>query len=169
MALDKIAFLPFGLMVDRWRWDVFSRARRRRRNTTTPGRPTCCAIRVWSRRARARTNAFDPGAKYHVPGNVPYTRYFLAHIYQFQFHRAACEIRPAGTGRCTAARSTGTRKWAERFNAMMEMGMSRPWPEAMQAFTGEPENDATAVAQYFAPLDAWLTEQNRGQDCGWEA
>jgi peptidyl-dipeptidase A len=167
MAMDKIAFLPFGLMVDRWRWDVQSGA-------TTPAQYND----AWSANmlryqglvppGPRPDNAFDPGAKYHVPGNVPYTRYFLAHIYQFQFHRAACEI--AGWDgplhRCSVY---GNEEVGRRFNAMMEMGMSRPWPEAMQAFTGSPENDATAVAQYFAPLDTWLTEQNRGQDCGWEA
>ncbi len=167
MALDKIAFLPFGLMVDRWRWDVFS-------GETTPAEYND----AWSANmlryqglvppGPRPENAFDPGAKYHVPGNTPYTRYFLAHIYQFQFHRAACEI--AGWNgplhRCSVY---GNEEVGRRFNAMMEMGMSRPWPEAMAAFTGAPENDASAVAEYFAPLDAWLTEQNRGQDCGWEA
>ena len=167
MALDKIAFLPFGLMVDRWRWDVFS-------GETTPAEYN----EAWSENmlryqglvppGPRPENAFDPGAKYHVPGNTPYTRYFLAHIYQFQFHRAACEI--AGWDgplhRCSVY---GNEEVGRRFNAMMEMGMSQPWPQAMEAFTGSPENDATAVAQYFAPLDAWLTEQNRGQDCGWEA
>ena len=111
-------------------------------------------------------NAFDPGAKYHVPGNVPYTRYFLAHIYQFQFHRAACEM--AGwTGPLHRCSVYGNEEVGRRFNAMMEMGQSRPWPEALEAFTGERRTDAEAVAEYFAPLDAWLTEQNRGQDCGW--
>ena len=167
MALDKIAFLPFGLMVDRWRWDVFS-------GETTPAEYND----AWSENmlryqglvppGPRPENAFDPGAKYHVPGNTPYTRYFLAHIYQFQFHRAACEI--AGWDgplhRCSVY---GNEEVGRRFNAMMQMGMSQPWPQAMEAFTGSPENAATPAAQYFAPLDAWLTEQNRGQNCGWEA
>ncbi|WP_298743309.1 M2 family metallopeptidase [uncultured Brevundimonas sp.] len=166
MALDKIAFLPFGLMVDRWRWDVFS-------GETTPAEYND----AWTanmRRYQGLTppgprpgNAFDPGAKYHIPGNTPYTRYFLAHIYQFQFHRAACE-QAGWTGPLHRCSIYGNREVGERFNAMMEMGQSRPWPEAMQAFTGQRENDASAIAAYFAPLDAWLTEQNRGQACGWE-
>ena len=167
MALDKIAFLPFGLMVDRWRWDVFS-------GETTPEEYND----AWSADmlryqglvppGPRPENAFDPGAKYHVPGNTPYTRYFLAHIYQFQFHRAACEI--AGwTGPLHRCSVYGNEEVGRRFNAMMEMGMSRPWPQAMQAFTGSPENDASAVAEYFAPLNTWLTEQNRGQSCGWDA
>ncbi|MBL0967488.1 MAG: M2 family metallopeptidase [Brevundimonas sp.] len=167
MALDKIAFLPFGLMVDRWRWGVFS-------GETTPAEYND----AWSA-AMLRyqglvppgprpANAFDPGAKYHIPGNTPYTRYFLAHIYQFQFHRAACRM--AGwNGPLHRCSIYGNEEVGQRFNAMMEMGQSRPWPEAMRAFTGESGNDASAVADYFAPLNTWLTEQNRGKDCGWEA
>lgn len=167
MALDKIAFLPFGLMVDRWRWDVFS-------GEVTPAEYND----AWSANmlryqglvppGPRPANAFDPGAKYHVPGNTPYTRYFLAHIYQFQFHRAACRM--AGwEGPLHRCSIYGNEEVGRRFNAMMEMGQSRPWPEAMAAFTGERGNDASAVADYFAPLNVWLTEQNRGRDCGWEA
>ncbi len=167
MALDKIAFLPFGLMVDRWRWDVFD-------GETSPAEYN----EAWTANmlryqglvppGPRPENAFDPGAKYHIPGNTPYTRYFLAPIYQFQFHRAACE-QAGWTGPLHRCSIYGNEDVGERFNAMMEMGQSRPWPEAMQAFTGQRENDASAIAAYFAPLDAWLTEQNRGEDCGWEA
>lgn len=167
MALDKIAFLPFGLMVDRWRWGVFS-------GETSPAEYND----AWSADmlryqglvppGPRPANAFDPGAKYHIPGNTPYTRYFLAHIYQFQFHRAACRM--AGwNGPLHRCSIYGNEEVGQRFNAMMEMGQSRPWPEAMRAFTGEAGNDASAVADYFAPLNRWLTEQNRGKDCGWEA
>ena len=167
MALDKIAFLPFGLMVDRWRWDVFSGA-------TTPDQYNA----AWTADmlkyqglvppGPRPAGAFDPGAKYHVPGNTPYTRYFLAHIYQFQFQRAAC--RQAGwTGPLHRCSVYGNKEVGARFNAMLQMGQSRPWPEAMQAFTGETTNDASAVADYFAPLNAWLTVQNRGHRCGWSA
>jgi len=167
MALDKIAFLPFGLMVDRWRWDVLS-------GETTPAEYNAAWTADMLRYqglvppGGARpADAFDPGAKYHVPANVPYTRYFLAHIYQFQFHRAACQM--AGwTGPLHRCSVYGNEEVGRRFNAMMEMGQSRPWPEALEAFTGERRTDASAVAEYFAPLNAWLTEQNRGQDCGWD-
>ncbi|MCS6627440.1 M2 family metallopeptidase [Roseibacterium beibuensis] len=167
MALDKIAFLPFGLMVDRWRWDVFD-------GETSPAEYndawTANMLRYQGLvpPGPRPENAFDPGAKYHIPGNTPYTRYFLAHIYQFQFHQAACE-QAGWTGPLHRCSIYGDKEVGERFNAMMEMGQSRPWPEAMQAFTGQRENDASAIAAYFAPLDAWLTEQNRGEDCGWEA
>lgn len=165
MALDKIAFLPFGLMVDRWRWDVFS-------GETSPDEYND----AWSANmlkyqglvppGDRPDNAFDPGAKYHIPGNTPYTRYFLAHIYQFQFHRAACE-QIGWTGPLHRCSIYGNEAVGERFNAMMEMGQSRPWPEAMYAFTGQRTGDASAIADYFAPLNTWLTEQNEGKDCGW--
>ena len=164
-ALEKIAFLPFGLMVDQWRWKVFAgevgpegyndlwwQLREQYQGVSAPReRPA---------------DAFDPGAKYHVPGNTPYTRYFLAHILQFQFHRALCEM--AGNEgpihRCTIYDSAAA---GERLNAMLEMGRSRPWPEALEALTGSPEMDATAILDYFAPLQAWLDEQNAGRQCGW--
>ena len=167
MALDKIAFLPFGLMVDRWRWDVFS-------GKTTPDQYNA----AWSADmlkyqglvppGPRPADAFDPGAKYHVPGNTPYTRYFLAHIYQFQFQRAACK-QAGWSGPLHRCSVYGNTEVGARFNAMLEMGQSRPWPEAMQAFTGETGNDASAIADYFAPLNTWLTEQNRGKPCGWSS
>ncbi|RZJ04739.1 MAG: peptidase M2 family protein [Brevundimonas sp.] len=167
MALDKIAFLPFGLMVDRWRWGVFN-------GETSPAEYND----AWSANmlkyqglvppGPRPANAFDPGAKYHIPGNTPYTRYFLAHIYQFQFQRAACQ-QAGWTGPLHRCSIYGNKEVGERFERMLEMGQSRPWPEAMHAFTGETGNDASAVTDYFAPLNAWLTVQNRGKDCGWEA
>jgi peptidyl-dipeptidase A len=165
MALDRIAFLPFGLLVDKWRWQVFSGA----------VSPENYNKAWWDLRAMYQgivppgarpTDAFDPGAKYHVANFTSYTRYFLAHIYQFQFYRAAC--RQAGwdgpLNRCTVF---GNKQVGERYNAMMAMGSSRPWPEALEVFTGEKDIDASAIAEYFAPLNTWLTEQNKGQQCGW--
>ncbi len=165
MALDKIAFLPFGLMVDRWRWQVFS-------GETTPETYNQA---WWALRTKYQgltppgprpADAFDSGAKYHVPANVPYTRYFLAHIYQFQFHRAACnQIGWKGPlHRCSVY---GEKEMGKKFNAMLEMGASEPWPKAMAAFTGESRGDASAVADYFKPLNDWLTVQNKGEACGW--
>ncbi|NND57809.1 MAG: M2 family metallopeptidase [Xanthomonadales bacterium] len=164
-ALGKIAFLPFGLMVDQWRWKVFA-------GEVGPEgyNDLWWQLREQYQGVRAPrerpADAFDPGAKYHVPGNTPYTRYFLAHILQFQFHRALCEI--AGNEgpihRCSIYNSEAA---GERLNAMLEMGRSRPWPEALEALTGSPEMDATAILDYFAPLQAWLDEQNTGRQCGW--
>ncbi len=115
----------------------------------------------------ARTEAdFDPGAKYHVPANTPYTRYFLAHILQYQFHRALCAVagQEGPLHRCSIYANAAA---GERLRGMLEMGASRPWPDALEAITGERQMDATAILDYFAPLAAWLEEQNRGRTCGW--
>jgi peptidyl-dipeptidase A len=165
-ALDKVAFLPFGLLVDQWRWRVFS--------GQIP--PDAYNRGWWELRQRYQGVAppverteqhFDPGAKYHVPANVPYTRYFLAHILQFQFHRALCEVagHDGPLHRCSIY---GNREAGARLQAMMEMGLSRPWPDALDALTGQREMDATAILDYFAPLHAWLDEQNAGRTCGWQ-
>jgi peptidyl-dipeptidase A len=166
MALDKVAFLPFGLLVDQWRWKVFS-------GEVTPGRYNSA---WWELRRKyqgvdapvARTEAdFDPGAKYHVAANVPYMRYFLAHILQFQFHRAAC--RQAGfTGPLHQCSIYANKEVGKKLDTMLAMGKSRPWPEALYAMTGERQIDATAILDYFAPLKKWLDEQNKGRTLGWQ-
>jgi peptidyl-dipeptidase A len=166
-ALDKVAFLPFGKMIDQWRWDVFS-------GKTPPARynEAWWALRLQYQGVAPpsgpRTEAaFDPGAKYHIPANVPYARYFLARILQFQFHRALCKI--AGhAGPLHECSIYGNKLVGERLRAMLAMGASKPWPEALAALTGgERQMDATALLDYFAPLRAWLREQNKGQQCGW--
>jgi peptidyl-dipeptidase A len=165
-ALDKIAFLPFGLLIDQWRWRVFS-------GDITPEHYNQS---WWDLRRRyqgvdapvARSEQdFDPGAKYHVPANYPYTRYFLARILQFQFHRALCQA--AGqTGPLHRCSIYGSSAAGERLQRTLAMGASRPWPDALEALTGGRQMDATAIVDYFAPLKTWLDEQNRGQTVGWE-
>ncbi len=164
-ALEKIAFLPFGLLMDRWRWDVFS-------GKTRPERYNAA---WWELRRKyqgvappvQRSEAdFDPGAKYHIAANVPYTRYFLARILQFQFHRALCRI--AGwKGPLHACSIHGNKEAGRQLEAMMAMGQSRPWPDALEALTGERRMDASALVEYFAPLQAWLDKENKGRRCGW--
>jgi peptidyl-dipeptidase A len=157
-ALEKVAFLPFGLLVDKWRWEVFG----------GEVKPENYNKAWWELRKKyqgiappvERTEAdFDPGAKYHVPGNVPYARYFLARILQFQFQRALC--REAGySGPLHRCSIYGNKAAGEKLNKMLAMGQSKPWPEALETMTGEKQMDATALADYFAPLKAWLDEQN---------
>jgi peptidyl-dipeptidase A len=164
-ALDKVAFLPFGLLIDQWRWKVFS-------GEVTPDRynQAWWDLRVKYQGVAApvtRTEAdFDPGAKYHVPANVPYTRYFLADILQFQFHRAL--TRAAGcTGPLHRCSIYGNKDAGARLKKMLEMGLSRPWPDALEALTGQREMDATAMLEYFAPLKTWLDEQTKNTTPGW--
>ncbi|HXC71008.1 MAG TPA: M2 family metallopeptidase [Pyrinomonadaceae bacterium] len=157
-ALDKVAFLPFGYLVDQWRWKVFS-------GEIKPGDYN----KAWwdlrekyqgvSAPAPRTEEDFDPGAKYHVPANTPYARYFLAAILQFQFHRALC--REAGfTGPLYQCSIYGNKKAGEKLKAMLAMGASEPWPAALKAMTGEDKMDATAIIDYFAPLKTWLDQQN---------
>lgn len=164
-ALEKVAFLPFGLLVDQWRWDVFS----------GKVKPADYNKSWWAMRTKyqgvaapvARTEQdFDAGAKYHVPANVPYTRYFLARILQFQFHKALCEA--AGIqGPLNECSIYGNKAAGQRLQAMLELGASKPWPDALAAMTGTRQMDATPMLEYFAPLRRWLQEQNKGQKCGW--
>jgi peptidyl-dipeptidase A len=164
-ALDRVAFLPFGLLIDQWRWKVFS----------GEIKPADYNKSWWDLRLKyqgvvppvARSESdFDPGAKYHVAGNVPYTRYFLAYIYEFQFYRAMC--RESGfkgpLNRCTFF---GSKEAGAKLAKMLEMGQSKPWPDAMEALTGQREADAGAILEYFAPLKKWLDEQNKGMKVGW--
>lgn len=164
-ALDKVAFLPFGLLIDRWRWGVFD-------GSIPPEDYT----KAWVEMKRdyqgvvppvERTaDNFDPGAKYHIPANVPYTRYFLSFILQFQFFEAACDA--AGwKGPLHRCSFYGNRKVGKKLDAMLAMGASKPWPDALEAFTGTREISGKSLNRYFAPLAEWLAEQNKGKTCGW--
>ena len=165
-ALEKVAFLPFGLLIDRWRWEVFSG-----RITPDQYNRAWWALRLKYQGIvppQERSEAdFDPGAKYHVAANVPYTRYFLADIFlQFQFHRALS--RTAGcNGPLNRCSIYDNKEAGRRLNAMLEMGESKPWPDALYTITGQREMDATAILDYFTPLKKWLDEQNAGQPVGW--
>jgi peptidyl-dipeptidase A len=165
MALDKIAFLPFGKLIDEWRWAVFD------------GRvkPADYNRAWWDLRRKyqgmappvERTEAdFDPGAKYHIPGNTSYTRYFLSFILQFQFHKALCEA--AGyQGPLNECSIAGNKAAGEKYAAMLKLGASEPWPDTLEKLTGTRQMDASAIIDYFKPLEAWLEEQNKGEQCGW--
>jgi peptidyl-dipeptidase A len=165
VALDKIAFLPFGKMIDEWRWRVFA----------GEIKPADYNASWWKIReqyqgivppiARGEEN-FDPGAKYHIPANVPYTRYFLAFILQFQFHKSLCEA--AGfKGPLHECSIYGNKEAGKRFQAMLAHGASQPWQDTLAELTGKREMDASAIIEYFDPLMGWLKEQNKGQSCGW--
>jgi peptidyl-dipeptidase A len=164
-ALDKIAFLPFGLLIDQWRWKVFS----------GEVKPDAYNRSWWDLRLKYQGVAppsvrdeqfFDPGAKYHVPANTPYMRYFLADILQFQFHRALSKTAGCTTPlhRCSIY---GSKEAGARLSAMLSLGLSRPWPDALEALTGSRQIDATAILDYFEPLKRWLDEQTKGQPVGW--
>jgi len=164
-ALDKVAFLPFGLMIDKWRWEVFS------------GQVKAADYnKAWWDLKREyqgvaspvdRTEAdFDPGAKYHIASNVPYARYFLAAVLEYQFHRALC--RTAGyTGPLNRCSIFGNKAAGAKLNQMLEMGASKPWPDELEVLTGQRDMDASAILDYYAPLKQWLDQQNQGHPVGW--
>ncbi len=164
-ALEGVAFLPFGYLMDRWRWDVFAGKTKQgdynkawwelRRSIQGVDAPV----------ARSEED-FDPGAKYHIPGNTPYLRYFLARILQYQFHQGLC--RAGGfKGPLHECSIYGSKAAGEKLQALLALGASRPWPEALEAITGSRTMDATPLLEYYAPLQRWLKEQNAGQQCGW--
>ncbi|MDB5661944.1 MAG: Peptidyl-dipeptidase [Sphingomonas bacterium] len=164
-AMDKVAFLPFGLMMDKWRWGVFG-------GSIKPAdyNDAWSALRLQYQGiappVERGPDAFDPGAKYHIPANTPYARYFLARILQFQFFKAACE-QAGWTGPLHRCSFYGNKEVGAKLNAMLSMGASKPWPEALAAFTGSREMDGSAMIAYFEPLMVWLKEQNKGKTCGW--
>ncbi|HVZ20760.1 MAG TPA: M2 family metallopeptidase, partial [Vicinamibacterales bacterium] len=165
LALEKVAFLPFGLLIDKWRWGVFDgsiapdhyndawwQLRRKYQGISRPVGSTAAD--------------FDPGAKNHVPTNVPYMRYFLADILQFQFYRALCEA--AGhKGPLYQCSIYGNKAAGAKYWKMLSEGASQPWQATLKKLTGKDEMDASAIIDYFAPLYAWLKEQNKGKACGW--
>lgn len=164
-AMDKVAFLPFGLLVDKWRWGVFD-------GSITPAEYNT----AWTELRREYqgitppverpADAFDPGAKYHIPGNTPYMRYFLARILQFQFYKAACD-QAGWDGPLHRCSFYGNKEVGAKLAEMLEMGASEPWPDALEVFTGTREMSAKPMLEYFAPLKAWLDEQNKGKPTGW--
>ena len=164
-ALEKIAFLPFGLLIDQWRWKVFSgeippdkynqtwwELRRKYEGIAPP--------------VERSESDFDPGAKYHVAANVPYMRYFLAEMLEFQFYRALC-LQSGYRGPLNRCTFYGSHAAGEKLNQMLEMGASQPWPDALEKLTGSRQIDAGALLEYFAPLKSWLDEENRGEKPGW--
>ncbi|MFC3580111.1 M2 family metallopeptidase [Sphingomonas hylomeconis] len=164
-AMDKVAFLPFGLLIDKWRWGVFA-----------GDIPATAYEKGWDDLrlkyqgivppvARDETK-FDPGAKYHVPASTPYTRYFLARLLQFQFYQAACK-QVGWKGPLHRCSFYGNKEVGAKLNAMLEMGQSKPWPDALEKFTGSREMSGKAMVAYFAPLKKWLDAQNKGKPTGW--
>lgn len=164
-ALEKVAFLPFGLVMDQWRWQVFA-------GKTGPEdyNPLWWQLREQYQGVAAPNqrpaDAFDPGAKYHIPGNTPYARYFLAHVLQFQFFQSLCET-AGNEGAIHRCSFYGSEEAGNKLNQLLEMGRSQPWPVALQALTGSDQLDAGPMLDYFAPLQTWLDEQNQGRSCGW--
>ena len=165
LALDRVVFMPFGIVVDKWRWGAFS--------GEIPSDEFNAAW--WDLRRRyqgvaapvPRSEAdFDPGAKYHVPANMPYIRYFLARIVQFQLHKAMCEA-TGHEGPLHTCSVYGSRAAGDVLSKLMKPGISQPWQDTYEAAIGTRELDASVIIDYFAPLMSWLEQENRDRSCGW--
>jgi peptidyl-dipeptidase A len=164
-AMEKIAFLPFGLLVDKWRWGVFDGSI-----------PSSSYNKAWNDLRLqyqgiappvVRTEEhFDPGAKFHIPSNTPYMRYFLAQLLQFQFYKAACD-QSGWTGPLHRCSFYGNKEVGQNLNKMLALGASKPWPETLEEFTGTREMSGSAMIEYFRPLMVWLQDQNKTRQCGW--
>jgi peptidyl-dipeptidase A len=157
-ALDKVAFLPFALALDKWRWQVFS----------GEIKPADYNKAWWALRAKyqgvvppvERSEAdFDAGAKNHIPTNVPYARYFLARVYQFQFYKAMCDA-SGYQGPLNRCSFYGSKAAGDKLGKMLADGQSQPWQQTLKEMTGTDHLDAQPMLDYFAPLYAWLKAQN---------
>ena len=164
-AMDKVAFLPFGLLVDKWRWGVFSGQIKPEQYQASWDALRLHYQGIKPPVARDETR-FDPGAKYHIASQTPYARYFLARVLQFQFYKAACQ-QAGWKGPLHRCSFYGNKQVGQKLNAMLSMGQSKPWPDALQVFTGSRQMSGAALVEYFAPLKAWLDQQNKGKPTGW--
>ncbi|ALC39612.1 Ance-3, partial [Drosophila busckii] len=163
MAIDKVAFLPFALSLDNWRYDVFSgNANKRVMN-----------CHYWNLREKysgikppvLRSEMdFDLGAKYHIPANIPYIKYFFSTVLQFQIYRRMClqagQYVPNDPRKplhkCDIYRQPAA---GNILKQLMAKGASQPWQEVLEETLGEGRLDGSALREYFAPLEEWLRQE----------
>ena len=169
MALQKVAFLPFGYVMDKYRFALFRNEVDREHELNS----LWWAMRIeyggiMAAVRRSESVNFDPGAKFHIPSNTPYFRYFIADFLQFQFYRAMCRLK-GHTTRLHMCDIYGNKKVGKRFKTMLSMGNSKNWSEILEKFTGETTIQSKAILDYFEPLYKWLKAENleRGYPIGW--
>ena len=164
-ALDGVVIIPWALMLDKWRSGVFNGEIDERNLNSS----------WWSLREEYQginssyprsENYFDPGAKYHIPGNTPYTRYYLASIMQYQFHEALCNLIDYD-GYLHECSIYGNKEAGDKIITTMAMGQSLPWQDAFENLTGSRQLSGKSILNYYAPLKKWLDEENKNRTCGW--
>jgi len=166
MALERVAFLPFGLLIDKWRWDLFKGA-----TTESQWNKRWWELREQYQKIRAPSvrdeTYFDPGAKYHIPADSQYIAYFVAHILQFSFYKSLCieagQYNPEKPDehplhKCDFYTS---KEAGEKLKAGLELGYSKHWSEALKKLTGSSEISAQALLEYFKPLKDFLEKENK--------
>jgi len=168
-AMERIAFLPFGYLMDQWMWGVYS----------GKIQPKDYNKVWWEMRLKYQgmkppverndDTDFDPGAKYHIPADTPYIRYFFAHILQFTFHKRACDIagKSSVLHRCSIFKS---KEAGKALGDMLKLGKSKKWQDALEQYTGSKTLSAQPITEYFQPLNVWLKKQRseHGYTLGWE-
>ncbi|OTF69605.1 hypothetical protein BLA29_007606 [Euroglyphus maynei] len=170
MAMDKIVFLPFAFVMDKWRWDVFNddklndhmnrhwwELRLKYQGISPPVKRT--------------ENDFDPGSKYHIPAGVEYVRYFVSHILQFQFYKHLCQNVTKRDDKLYQCDFYENRQAGQQLIEMLRKGSSDHWENILKDFIGTSKMSTDALYEYFAPLNQTLTEFiNKNQiPIGWNA
>jgi len=164
-ALEGVVVVPWALMLDKWRADIFKGETSfdELNDSWWKLRNSYQGIAPPSKR---KTDSFDPGAKYHIPANTPYTRYYLARIMQYQFHEALCQS--AGfEGPLHECSIYGNKEAGNKIISTMALGKSVPWQEAFKEITGTEKLSGESIMNYYKPLKKWLDEQNKERLCGW--
>ena len=164
-ALDGVVIVPWALMLDKWRSGVFDGEidESNLNSSWWSLREEYQGINTSYERSE---NYFDPGAKYHIPGNTPYTRYYLASIMQYQFHEALCNLIDYD-GYLHECSIYGNKEAGDRIISTMAMGQSLPWQDAFENLTGSRQLSGKSIMNYYAPLKEWLDEENKNRTCGW--
>jgi len=165
-ALDGVVSVPWTLMLDKWRAKVFTgeTSSEELNNSWWELREFYQGIGAPADRG---ADAFDPGAKYHIPGNTPYTRYYLAKILQYQFHESLC-TQMGFEGPLHECSIYDNELAGAKLRAMLALGQSQDWQTALEALTGTRELSGKSMLNYYQPLKDWLDIQNAERTCGWE-
>lgn len=168
MALERVAFLPFGLLIDKWRWDVFSGD-----VDESKWNEHWWKLREQYQKVKAPVSRsesdFDPGAKYHIPADSQYIAYFIAHILQFQMHRGVCiaagQYDPNDPAKpLHKCDIDGSKAAGLKIREGLQLGLSQHWSVALEKMTGERVISGAAVLEYFKPLYDFLKAKNAEED-----
>ncbi|CAG0920638.1 unnamed protein product [Notodromas monacha] len=165
MAMEKVAFLPFGYIMDLYRWKVFngSIATENLNQEWWNLRETYQGVQSPVPRTEMD---FDPGAKYHVVNDVPYIRYFVAHVLQFDFHQTLCELagqfnpsKPDEKPLHECDIDGDKTNAGAKLKVLLQAGSSKHWAETLEGLTGHSEMTVDPLLNYFKPLRDYLKQQ----------
>lgn len=165
-ALEGVVVIPWALTLDKWRSGVFN-GEIEESNLNSSWWDMRESYQGITSPVNRSEDYFDPGAKYHIPANTPYTRYYLARIMQYQFHEALCNAMNFD-GLLHECSIYGNQIAGEKIISTMALGQSQPWQDAFENITGSRKLSGSSVMNYYKPLKEWLDKQNENRMCGWE-